>query len=70
MVLVELQLGRLLWVKRKVVVMNLDKVRELYGRKIGGILGLDLLDDLGVVVFDFKRKLLILSSGRMGQEGK
>lgn len=69
-VLVELQLARLLWVKRKVVVMNLDKVRELYGRKIGGILGLDLLEDLGVVVFDFKRKLLILSSGRMGQEEK
>ena len=56
-----LKLGKRTWYEQRVVVMNLQEVRRLYGPKIDGILGQDLLCAFDQVVIDFKSRTLRLT---------
>lgn len=55
------RLGDKRWYDRTVVVMDLKKVSEVYGRKIDGLLGQDILLEFDRVTFDFKNHKLVLS---------
>lgn len=54
-----LQVGHQRWREQPVVVMNLAEVSRVYGRRIDGLLGLDLVNDFDRLVIDRKRKRLI-----------
>jgi hypothetical protein len=49
------------WKNRRLAVMNLEHVSRVYGRKLDGILGRDLLREFSRVSIDFKRSVVILS---------
>ena len=56
-----LRLGDRTWEGRPVVVMNLDGLAPIYGRRIDGLLGQDILREFDRVAFDFKGLRMILS---------
>lgn len=56
-----LRLGVKTWRDRRVVVMNFKKVREVYGRRIDGLLGQDILLEFDRVELDFKGRRLRLA---------
>jgi Aspartyl protease len=56
-----LRLGGKVWSDRPVVVMNLAEVSRLYGRKVDGLLGQDLLGECRRVSIDFKERRLLLA---------
>ncbi len=56
-----LRVGPKTWPGRRLVVMNLDHLSKIYGRRIGGILGHDLLLEFHRVTIDFQSRRLILS---------
>ncbi len=56
-----LKLGQHTWYDRPVVVMNLEKVREVYGVKVDGLLGQDILREFSSVLIDFKKRRIVLS---------
>jgi hypothetical protein len=60
-VAVDLQLGSRAWRGRPVVAMNLEEVSRVYGRKIDGILGQDILSEFERVSIDFRTRKLTLS---------
>jgi hypothetical protein len=47
--------------QRRVVVMNLDQVRKIYGKEVDGLLGQDILSEYSSVTLDFKNHRLILT---------
>lgn len=57
---VGLRLGPKVWNGRRVVVMDLSEVSRVYGRRIDGILGQDVLTEFDQVLIDFKSKRLRL----------
>jgi hypothetical protein len=57
---VSLRLGERRWMNRPVVVMDLADISARYGRRIDGLLGLDVLRQWGRVVIDFESRSLIL----------
>jgi hypothetical protein len=56
-----LRLGGKLWADRPVVVMNLTEVSKMYGRKVDGLLGQDLLGECRRVSIDFKERRILLT---------
>jgi hypothetical protein len=61
LVAADLQLGSRAWRGRPVVAMNLEEVSRVYGRKIDGILGQDILSEFERVSIDFRTRKLTLS---------
>ena len=55
-----LKLGARRWDNRTIVVMNLQSLGKIYGRRIDGILGQDLLAEFSRVTIDFKRRRILL----------
>ncbi|HEX9597556.1 MAG TPA: retropepsin-like aspartic protease [Anaerolineales bacterium] len=55
---VGLRLGPKVWRDRAVVVMDLSEVSRVYGRRIDGILGQDVLTEFDQVTIDFKAKII------------
>lgn len=53
-------LGKKTWDDRTVVAMNLSSLAKVYGRRIDGIIGQDLLTEYSRVTIDFKRKSIRL----------
>jgi len=58
---VKLRIASEVWPVRRVAVMNLQRVSQMYGREIGGLLGQDLLMEFERVTIDMKRRVLVLS---------
>ncbi len=56
-----LRLGKRVWYDRAVVVMNLKEVSRVYGRRIDGLLGQDILTEFDRVVFDFKNRKIVFT---------
>jgi hypothetical protein len=56
-----LRLGGKVWSDRPVVVMNMAEVSRVYGRKVDGLLGHDLLGECRKVSIDFEARRLLLS---------
>jgi hypothetical protein len=56
-----LRLGGKVWSDRPVVVMNLTEVSRMYGRKVDGLLGHDILGECRRVAIDFKERRLLLT---------
>jgi len=56
-----LRLGSREWKGRRLAVMNLEQVSRVYGRRLDGILGRDVLREFSRVSIDFKRNVLVLS---------
>jgi Aspartyl protease len=56
-----LRLGGKLWNDRPVVVMNMAEISRVYGRKVDGLLGHDLLGECRRVSIDFQERRLLLS---------
>jgi predicted aspartyl protease len=55
------RLGESRWYDRRVLVMNLEKLSEVYGCPIDGLLGQDILREFERVVIDFKKRRLLLT---------
>lgn len=55
-----LRLSSKTWQDRSFVVMNLQPLAKIYGRKIDGILGHDLLAEFSRLTIDFKHQRLFL----------
>jgi hypothetical protein len=53
-------LGRITWPSRTLHVMNFEEVSRIYGRRIDGLLGQDILQEFDRVVIDFKARTLTL----------
>jgi hypothetical protein len=47
--------------QRRIVVMNLEQVRKIYGKEVDGLLGQDILSEYSTVTLDFKNHRLILT---------
>jgi hypothetical protein len=58
---VALQVGNLKWEKRRVAVMDLSQVLSAYQEKIGGILGMDFLNEFSLVTINTKDRTLTLT---------
>lgn len=56
-----LRLGGKVWTDRPVVVMNMAEISRVYGRKVDGLLGHDLLGECRRVSIDFEERRLLLS---------
>ena len=56
-----LRLGQSRWHDRRIVVMNLDHVSQVFGRRIDGLLGQDLLMEFDLVQIDYKTRRISLS---------
>lgn len=56
-----LRIGQRVWYDRPVVVMNLKKVSQVYGRRIDGLLGQDILSEFDLVVIDFKNRKIVFT---------
>lgn len=56
-----LRLGGKVWSDRPVVVMNMAEISRVYGRKVDGLLGHDLLGECRRVSIDFETRRLVLS---------
>jgi hypothetical protein len=56
-----LRLGGRVWSDRPVVVMNMAEISRVYGRKVDGLLGHDLLGECRRVSIDFEQRRLRLS---------
>jgi predicted aspartyl protease len=56
-----LRLGGKVWSDRPVVVMNMAEVSRMYGRKVDGLLGQDLLRECRRVSIDFKEQRLLIT---------
>lgn len=57
----DMQLGSRAWRGRPVVAMNLEEVSRIYGRKIDGILGQDILSEFERVSIDFRARKITLT---------
>ncbi len=57
----DLRLGSTRLDQRPVVVMNLERVSKVYGRKISGLVGQDILSQFSSVTLDFKNRRLVLA---------
>lgn len=55
-----IRLGSRAWQERKTAAMNLQPLSKIYGRRIDGIIGHDLLSEFSRVTLDFKRSRLQL----------
>jgi hypothetical protein len=55
-----LKVGCVTWRDRKVVVTDTRELSKTLGQRVDGMLGIDLLSELGVIVVDFKNHKLIL----------
>jgi hypothetical protein len=58
---VALQVGNLKWEKRRVALMDLSQVLSAYQEKIGGILGMDFLNEFSLVTINTKDQTLTLT---------
>jgi hypothetical protein len=56
-----LRLGGKVWSDRPVVVMNMAEISRVYGRKVDGLLGHDLLGECRRISIDFEQRRLLLS---------
>ncbi len=56
-----LRLGKRVWYDRAVVVMNLKEVSRIYGHRIDGLLGQDILTEFTLVVIDFKNRKIVFT---------
>lgn len=56
-----LRLGKKTWYDQRIVVMNLEAVSKVYGRRIDGLLGQDLLSEFDSVLIDFKNRKISFS---------
>ncbi len=56
-----LRLGKRVWYDRPVVVMNLKEVSRIYGRRIDGLLGQDILTEFDSVAIDFTNRKLVFT---------
>ena len=56
-----LRLGKKTWYDQRVVVMNLKEVSRVYGRRIDGLLGQDILSEFSLVVIDFKNRKIVFT---------
>ncbi len=56
-----LRLGKKTWYDQRVVVMNLKEVSRIYGRRIDGLLGQDILTEFPLVVIDFKNRKIVFT---------
>lgn len=65
---VGLRLGEKVWSQRRVVVMDLSEVSRVYGRRIDGILGQDILTEFDQVVIDFKAQRIRLGKSATSDE--
>jgi hypothetical protein len=55
---VDLNVGGRAWPKRRVVIMDLSELERVYGQKVDGIVGMDLLREFGQVVISFGARRL------------
>jgi predicted aspartyl protease len=59
----EVRLGETVWNNRPIVVMDFRTVHQVLGRRVGGILGQDILTEFASVEIDFRGRELRLRSG-------
>ncbi len=55
------RLGTKTWRAHRVTVMSLDEVSQVYGRKIDGLLGQDLLLDFDSVSINFRTRRILFA---------